>query len=445
MIANFHNPRRLRTPFIAIIVFILITGFFLLFHQPLVQYFVIPWTAEQYGGSWMNDSAPNWVQPALYEGRPDKTGEASQYVQAILDPKNGGFPIVNCPSPNITRYGVLRPTENMDKRHYFFALDLRQVRDLLPQLIGAVLEAMNVIGPENCALSVVEGMSTDGTYETLYRLKAHMDKMGVAYYLQTSNIDSHSGDRIGKLAKLRNLALEPMMAEADAYDPKATIVFLNDVAACTEDILELAYQKQVQGADMTCAMDYHFLRFAPHNGEPSFYDSWISRTINGDTFLPIPDRTPKGEQWSDVANMFWNHPYSQDRYRSRKPLQVFACWNGGVAMTGEPFLRKKLDFRRSYPGECHTGEPTLLCKDLWNLGHGKIAVVPSVSLAYNVKDGRQIKEERGFASSWTVIENSGTPPSINWQLEPPEMVKCMPTFRNQFWRPWNEGLRREEK
>ncbi|KAK2023550.1 alpha-1,3-mannosyltransferase CMT1 [Colletotrichum zoysiae] len=393
----------------------------------------------------MNDSAPNWVQPALYEGRPDKTGEASQYVQAILDPKNGGFPIVNCPSPNITRYGVLRPTENMDKRHYFFALDLRQVRDLLPQLIGAVLEAMNVIGPENCALSVVEGMSTDGTYETLYRLKAHMDKMGVAYYLQTSNIDSHSGDRIGKLAKLRNLALEPMMAEADAYDPQATIVFLNDVAACTEDILELAYQKQVQGADMTCAMDYHFLRFAPHNGEPSFYDSWISRTINGDTFLPIPDRTPKGEQWSDVVNMFWNHPYSQDRYRSRKPLQVFACWNGGVAMTGEPFLRKKLDFRRSYPGECHTGEPTLLCKDLWNLGHGKIAVVPSVSLAYNVKDGRQIKEERGFASSWTVIENSGTPPSINWQLEPPEMVKCMPTFRNQFWRPWNEGLRREEK
>ncbi|KAK1962407.1 alpha-1,3-mannosyltransferase CMT1 [Colletotrichum sublineola] len=445
MIANFHNPRRLRTPFIAIIVFILITGFFLLFHQPLVQYFVVPWTPEQYGGSWMNDSAPDWVQPALYEGRPDKTGEASQYVQAILDPKNGGFPTVNCPSPNITRYGVLRPIENMDKRHYFFALDLRQVRDLLPQLIGAVLEAMNVIGPENCALSVVEGISTDGTYETLYRLQAHMDKMGVAYYLQRSNIDSHSGDRIGKLAKLRNLALEPMMAEASAYDPKATIVFLNDVAACTEDILELAYQKQVQGADMTCAMDYHFLRFAPHNGEPSFYDSWISRTINGDTFLPIPDRTPKGEQWSDVANMFWNHPYSQDRYLNRKPLQVFACWNGGVAMTGEPFLSKKLEFRRSYPGECHTGEPTLLCKDLWNLGHGKIAVVPSVSLAYNVKDGRQIKEERGFASSWTVIENSGAPPNINWQLEPPEMVKCMPTFRNQFWRPWNEGLRREEK
>lgn len=47
MIANFHNPRRLRTPFIAIIVFILITGFFLLFHQPLVQYFVIPWTPER--------------------------------------------------------------------------------------------------------------------------------------------------------------------------------------------------------------------------------------------------------------------------------------------------------------------------------------------------------------------------------------------------------------
>ncbi|KAK2729968.1 alpha-mannosyltransferase cmt1 [Colletotrichum kahawae] len=440
MLANFHQPRRLKTPFIAVVVFILITGFFLLFHQPLVSYFVTPWTAEQYGGSWMNASSPGWVQPALSEGDPNKADDAGRYVKAIMDPKNGGYPIVACPAPNITRYGVLKPVDNTSKRHFFFALDLRQVVDLLPQLIGAVLEAVDIIGPENCAISIVEGISTDGTYETLYRLKAHLDKVGIAYYLQTSSIDSHSGDRIGKLAKLRNLALEPMMAEADRYDPKATIVFLNDVAACTEDILELAYQKQTQGADMTCAMDYHFLRFAPHNGEPSFYDSWISRGINGDTFLPIPDRTPKGEQWSDVANMFWNEPYSQDRYLSRKPLQVFACWNGGVAMTGEPFLGKKLDFRRSYPGECHTGEPTLLCKDLWNLGHGKIAVVPSVSLAYNIQDGRLIKEERGFANSWVAIEHMGESVNIPWQDQPPEMVKCMPTFRNQFWRPWNEGV-----
>ncbi|KAE9576466.1 Alpha-1,3-mannosyltransferase CMT1 [Colletotrichum fructicola] len=440
MLANFHQPRRLKTPFIAVVVFILITGFFLLFHQPLVSYFVTPWTAEQYGGSWMNASSPGWVQPALSEGDPNKADDAGRYVKAIMDPKNGGYPIVACPAPNITRYGVLKPVDNTSKRHFFFALDLRQVVDLLPQLIGAVLEAVDIIGPENCAISIVEGISTDGTYETLYRLKAHLDKVGIAYYLQTSSIDSHSGDRIGKLAKLRNLALEPMMAEADRYDSKATIVFLNDVAACTEDILELAYQKQTQGADMTCAMDYHFLRFAPHNGEPSFYDSWISRGINGDTFLPIPDRTPKGEQWSDVANMFWNEPYSQDRYLSRKPLQVFACWNGGVAMAGEPFLAKKLDFRRSYPGECHTGEPTLLCKDLWNLGHGKIAVVPSVSLAYNIQDGRLIKEERGFANSWVAIEHMGESVNIPWQDQPPEMVKCMPTFRNQFWRPWNEGL-----
>lgn len=47
MLANFHQPRRLKTPFIAVVVFILITGFFLLFHQPLVSYFVTPWTAER--------------------------------------------------------------------------------------------------------------------------------------------------------------------------------------------------------------------------------------------------------------------------------------------------------------------------------------------------------------------------------------------------------------
>ncbi|TDZ22869.1 Alpha-1,3-mannosyltransferase CMT1 [Colletotrichum orbiculare MAFF 240422] len=444
MIANFHQPRRLKTPFIAAAVFISITGFFLFFRRPLVQYFVAPWTSQQYGGSWMNSTKPNWSQPSLGQGMPGKTECASRHVQAILDPKNGDIPIVNCPALNTTRYGVLKPTQNLGRRHFFFALDLRQVVDLLPQLIGSVLEAVNFLGPENCALSIVEGISTDGTYETLYRLRGHLDRMGVAYHLQTSNIDSHSGDRIGKLAKLRNLALEPMMAEAEAYDRRATVVFLNDVAACTEDILELAYQKQAQGADMTCAMDYHFLRWAPHNGEPSFYDSWISRGINGDTFLPVPDRTPKGEQWSDVANMFWNAPGSQNRYLDRKPLQVFACWNGAVAVTGEPFLRRELDFRRSYRGECHTGEPTLLCKDLWNLGHGKIAVVPSVSLAYNVNDGRQIKEERGFVSTWVATEHKGPPVQISWQLQPPEMVKCMPTFRKQFWRPWNEGLKTNE-
>jgi alpha-1,3-mannosyltransferase len=316
------------------------------------------------------------------------------------------------------------------KRKYFFALDIRQKINLLPRLMGSVVEALRFLGPENCALSVVEGNSIDGTYEVLKTLQAEVEKLGSASYFQRSDLDPGTGDRIIKLAKLRNLALAPLTDHPEAYAANATVIFLNDVAICLEDILELIHQRQWLGADMTCGMDWVYV-----GRDPTFYDVWIARTITGDLFFDIP---PDGN-WNSAWNLFWNAPDDKSRLAAHKPFQVFSCWNGAVAISARPFLERLVAFRGSRPGECYQGEPKLFCKDIWFAGYGKIAVVPSVNLEYTDEAARKIKSLKGYAGQWVGGEDDSY--KIDWQLQPPEKVKCIPAgYDSQEWRPWNETL-----
>ncbi|KAM4055772.1 cryptococcal mannosyltransferase 1 domain-containing protein [Hirsutella rhossiliensis] len=357
-----------------------------------------------------------------------------------MSTQGGNHQRIDCPPINRSRYKALKRLGwgLSSRRRFFFALDLRQIVDLLPTLMGSIVEAIRFLGPENCAVSIVEGFSTDGTYEVLKSLQREMDNLGVFYYLQTSDINSHYGDRIGKLAKLRNLALEPMMADAAKWDHDTTILFINDVAICTDDILELLYQKQLQGADMTCSMDYHRL-YGRSNQRLAFYDVWVSRSMDGNSFFEVPGHG----DWRHAWDMLPNDAHARARFEDRKPFQVFACWNGATAITAAPFLDGQLEFRRAakHRGECGAGEPTLLCKDMWNMGYNKILVVPSVSLGYSLQEGSHVKRVKGYTSSWTGVEqNSQLALKVQWNPSPPEMVKCIPSWRNQFWKQWNHGL-----
>jgi len=85
-------------------------------------------------------------------------------------------------------------------------------------------------------------------------------------------------DRIEALAALRNLALHDISTHPAHYDPD-TINFLNDIARCMEDALQLPHQRRLQGANQTCAMDWTYLE------NPTFYDVWIARGMTGDTFF----------------------------------------------------------------------------------------------------------------------------------------------------------------
>ncbi|KUI68616.1 Alpha-1,3-mannosyltransferase CMT1 [Cytospora mali] len=367
------------------------------------------------------------------------------YVRAILDPEDTSTPRLSCPRLNAERYDYLKVPDGERRLMYFFALDLREVVDLLPRLLGSVVESMRFLGPQNSVLSVVEGNSDDGTREVLSVLKPELEALGITYILRSSDINPiGSDDRIGNLAKLRSQALEPLRKDWSAtarllglpvlelgFMEDATVVFLNDVAACTDDILELLHQRAFQEADMTCAMDWYYP--GERDQLSFFYDVWISRSLSGNLFFDIP---VEDGSWDNAEHLL---PYDADaesraRLAAHRPFQVFSCWNGAAAFTAKPLLDGKVGFRR----------------DMWFHGYGRIAVVPSVNLEYSNEKGRWIKAERGYASDWTAREGGEAgeegegeddmpPMKIEWR-GPPRRVKCVPEFTRQFWVPWNESL-----
>lgn len=339
-----------------------------------------------------------------------------------------------CPPINETRYAPLRSLGDSDPEDagldFFFALNLRKNLSLLPRLMGSILEAIDFLGVERCALSIVEGNSPDGTGDVLKALEPFLDRLGIRYFYSTSTINPKKGHRIERLAQLRNLALQPLI---DAFETDAsantTVVFLNDVAACSEDILELAYQRQKLGADMTCAMDWTFV-----GPEPTFYDVWISRGINGDSFFEIP----QSGSWELAWNLFWNDTQTKSLFLAHKPFQVFSCWNGATTFTAAPLL-EGIRFRDAKKGHCKHGEPQIFCKDLWSKGHGKIAVIPTVNLEYSNEKGFQIKRLKGYVSD-LVMREKPEAYAINW-TGPPEEVRCIESWGNQFWKPWKVSRR----
>jgi len=367
----------------------------------------------------------------------DESAPKCNYIKAILDPKDEEFERLQCPAPSTKRYDYLRVHHGNAKAadgqiKYFFALNLRQCIGILPRLLGSIVETVRFLGPENCALSIVEGHSDDGTSEVLEALREDMRNLGLEFHLHTSDIDPKQGDRIEGLSGLRNLALEPLVNNSTWYSPDTAVIFVNDVAICMEDMLELVHQRVFQKADMTCAMDWSDIDPAP-----IFYDIWIARAMNGDTFWEIP---PDGG-WRFSSNLFWNHPMSRQRFDEHKAFQVFACWNGAVVFSAKPLIEKNIRFRKSKARECYSGEPRLFCKDLWMEGYSKIAVVPSVNLDYSDGSAKKAKELHGYVSD--AVKGEGVNDEslrIVWDDKPPEQVKCMSDFADQSWVPWNQGF-----
>lgn len=388
--------------------------------------------------------------PALKDGNATLLKEAPAYIKAIMNPEDTTFPRLDCPIPNDHRYHHLKanPADRLQtpttrpRPLYFFALNLHQRASLLPSLFGAIVETLRFLGPQNCALSVIEGRSDDGTFEILLSLREEIEWIGAKYYFNSSDIDPEAsdrirpGDRVKVLAELRNQALEPLLDLHHKGSPidDTTIVFLNDVAICSEDILELIHQRRYQEADMVCGMDWTSV-----GPDPTFYDVWIARGMNGDTFFEIP---PDGS-WDAAWNIFWNNPPALERLWTGRPFQVFSCWNGAAAFTAKPFLDSGIRFRRSREGtECPQGEPKTWCADLWRAGYGRIAVVPIVNLEYSDEAAMGIKDAKGYVSNW--MGGAGEADErIVWEVDPPALVKCMPSYDNQTWLPWDPSKQKQ--
>lgn len=102
------------------------------------------------------------------------------YVQAILDPDDMTFPQrLECPTRSMARFEGLKAEPHGSSKprssespstivKYFFALDLTQCVELLPRLLGSVVETLRFLGPENCALSIIEGNSDEYVLQFLF-------------------------------------------------------------------------------------------------------------------------------------------------------------------------------------------------------------------------------------------------------------------------------------
>lgn len=76
--------------------------------------------------------------------------------------------------------------------------------------------------------------------------------------------------------------------------------------------------------------------------------------------------------------------------------------------------------------------------EMWHLGYSKIAVVPSVNLGYSDAAAQKVKAAKGYVSR--IVGAIGGEERIEWETTPPSTVKCMPSYQNQTWVPWEEQL-----
>ncbi|GAB7337829.1 hypothetical protein MBLNU457_4230t1 [Dothideomycetes sp. NU457] len=403
---------------------------------------VYPWEADNADSTTDDPATPSAtsikpINPDLNE----KAAEILNWIKTPDDALDESHDRLRCPGVVEGRYDYMKTHGKKEvmqlqrggaktykvKPKYFFALDLYNCAPVLSRLLSTIVDAIQFLGPENCALSVVEGRSEDGTYEVLLGMRPILEKMGTHFFIQTNETNPHEIDdvdfkeRIVRLAVLRNMALEPLTSQPENFHSDTIVFFINDVSLCVSDVLELGHQIIMQNAHMTCAMDWI------QDGH-NFYDSWIGRTMKGDLFIW---QSESGDFSHHAQTLFWNDANLKARRENGLAFQVFSCWNGGVAFTAKPLVEHGVRFRTHHQGECHLGEPVHFAKDFRQVGYDRVAVVGSVNVGYNDADTRAAKDRWGNVQDWTTqrwlaeMKMQGISEKIRWDPNPPDKIMCI--------------------
>ncbi|KAM0753122.1 family 69 glycosyltransferase [Meredithblackwellia eburnea MCA 4105] len=265
----------------------------------------------------------------------------------------------------------LRPAYEGHK--FFFAINLYNSFDVIPDLFSNMFKVSAILGFHNVFVSVYENGSTDQTKALLRLFDALCRSVGLRVVIRTSlRTRGAFHHRIEYLAEVRNAALAPLQelrdAEGELFD---SIIFMNDVLPCVDDLLELIWQSRRQNAGITCGSDYIFHEEV---GQPVFYDNWVARDMNGTAL----ENAPFEAVFRDVD--------SSHRFQRHLPIQVQSCWNGIAILDPAPmYTVPHVRFRMAKlsAGECSASECSLICNDYWNAGYGRIIMIPRVKLAYD--------------------------------------------------------------
>ncbi|SGZ26514.1 BQ5605_C024g09930 [Microbotryum silenes-dioicae] len=341
------------------------------------------------------------------------------------------------------------------KNTYFIAINLINSDYVLPALIRVFYTVLSALGPSRFHVSIYENGSTDTTPAQLYLFAMVLDRLGAGYTLHSDAAKAGfpAGARIKSLANLRNKALQPLL---DA--PKGTfdrVLFINDVHLCESDLFELMLQHEVQGADMSCGMDYKSLEikeFAP-NYPVIFYDVWVARDMLG---LPFYNISYPSGAW-DLPGGARPMPLSPDRFRlyDLQPVQVFSCWNGVTIIDADLFVNPKHALRFRDDGDTdRQSECYLFCSDLWKTyspfssdgnpqdgGRGaRIQVVPRTVAAYQHYEYGQVRQDKNttaFEQEGWLRDKNNLDELIEWKRYPPRLIN---TYEYAVWSNMNMSV-----
>jgi len=244
---------------------------------------------------------------------------------------------------------------------------------VIPDIFATVFRVAAILGYHNVFISIYENGSNDQTKALLRIFDSLTRAVGLRVTIRSSHRTRGAfNHRIEYLAEVRNAALVPLHelrdAEGETFD---SVIFMNDILPCVDDLLELIWQSRRQNAGITCAADY---MFHEEIGAPVFYDNWVARDINGTALENAP------------FEAVFHHPDSSQRYQHHLPIQVQSCWNGIAILDPEPIYRPphvKFRMAKLVEGECSASECSLVGNDYWATGYGRIIMVPRVKLAYD--------------------------------------------------------------
>lgn len=158
---------------------------------------------------------------------------------------------------------------------YFIAINLYNSFDVIPDLFATLFRVSAVLGYQNVYVSIYENGSSDQTKALLKIFDALARTVGMRIIIRTSmRTRGQFNHRIEYLAEVRNAAMVPLRelrdTEGELFD---SIIFMNDILPCVDDVLELIWQSRRQNAGITCAADYMFhddiVSTSDHNREPN--------------------------------------------------------------------------------------------------------------------------------------------------------------------------------
>ncbi|KAI0034270.1 cryptococcal mannosyltransferase 1-domain-containing protein [Vararia minispora EC-137] len=379
-----------------------------------------------------------------------RTARIARIQKIAYDMSNGQRPVCSWNTWHAERYGRL---ENSGK--LFLAMNLHNNEDVLPTFFQELPHLLQHLGPDHVYVSIYENGSGDRTPQMLNLLSELLEVLGTPHRViadgSWKQSDKESGNRINFLAAVRNTAMQPLYsgeageALGGVFDE---VIWINDVFHCTADILEILYQKRLQGAHQACATDWGVW------GDWVIYDRWVLRPMSGRVMYrhdEINDWFQGGysaeEKIAHLPHLLPEDPDDRARIERWFPLQVFSCWNGATVFDAASFLPpNNIRFRVSHADLDANGvskdvtekasECFLSSVDLWKHGLGKILLVPKASVAYSYGDYETHRKDGALSK-----KHNGSEELVEWVVDPPKEV-AMQDFANWWgperWAPWDE-------